>query len=135
MLGPEDVVRRAEDAVTASCGAPPLSHAHIALRAFERIGPLAARARGLIASKRERVTKWVADSGLSWSAPAEGLFGFVTLPGAGDLTPLIEKAAVERGVLVAAGAFFGVPNGFRLAWSAANDRLDEGLARLAEVLR
>jgi hypothetical protein len=35
---------------------------------------------------------------------------------------------------VAPGSFFGVPNGFRLAWSAPTSVLDEGLARLAGAL-
>jgi aspartate/methionine/tyrosine aminotransferase len=135
MLGPSDVIARAEDAITASCGMLPLMHAHAAVRAFERIGPLAARSRALLSGKRERVARWVAASGLSWSAPTEGLFGFVTVPGEGDLTPAIERAARDREVLVAAGAFFGVPNGFRLSWSIPDDRLDEGLSRLAEALR
>jgi hypothetical protein len=37
-------------------------------------------------------------------------------------------------VLVAAGAFFGAPEAFRIAWSLPADRLDEGLGRLAEAL-
>ena len=134
MLGPADVIRRAQDAITASCGSLSLPHAHFALRAFERTGLLATRARTLLSGKRERVARWVEETGLSWSHPAEGLFGFVTVPGAGDLTPVIEKAARERGVLVAAGTFFGAPSGFRIAWSAPEDRLVEGLACLAKAL-
>jgi aspartate/methionine/tyrosine aminotransferase len=135
LLGPPDVVARAEDAITASCGMLPLVHAHLALHAFSRIAPLAERARAWMAGKRERVARWVASNGLTWSAPTEGLFGLVTVPGAGDLTATIERAAREREVLVAAGSFFGVPDGFRLAWSASNEALDEGLERLIEALR
>ena len=72
--------------------------------------------------------------GLSWSAPNGGLFGFVSVPGRGDLTPMLEAAAREREVLVAPGAFFGVPGGFRIAWSGPIKTLDEGLARLGEAL-
>ena len=135
VLAPADVIARAEDAITASCGALPLSHAHTALRGFDRIVALAARARVHLAGKRERVARWVKTAGLTWSAPEDGLFGFVTVPGAGDLTARLEQAAHDRQVLVAAGAFFGVPDGFRLSWSASEDLLEEGLARLAEVLR
>jgi aspartate/methionine/tyrosine aminotransferase len=134
LLGPADVVAHAEDAITASCGMLPLSHAHLGAHAFSRIAWLAARARATLVGKRERVAAWVASQGWSWSEPAEGLFGFVRVPGAGDLTPAIEAAAREREVLVAAGAFFGVPDGFRIAWSAPVDHLDEGLSRLAETL-
>jgi aspartate/methionine/tyrosine aminotransferase len=134
LLGPDEVVARAEDAVTASCGMLPLAHAHLALRAFARIGWLAERARAGLAPKRAKVARWVTSSGYSWSTPAEGLFGLVVVPGAGDLTPTIEAAAREREVLVAAGSFFGVPDGFRISWSAPEDVLDEGLERLGHAL-
>jgi aspartate/methionine/tyrosine aminotransferase len=135
LLGPADVVARAEDATTASCGSLPLIHAHVALHALSRIAPLADRARSMLRGKRARVARWIDSEGLAWSAPTEGLFGLVTIPGAGDLTAAIERAAREREVLVAAGSFFGVPDGFRLAWSASDAVLDEGLVRLAEALR
>jgi aspartate/methionine/tyrosine aminotransferase len=137
LLGPSDVVARAEDAMTTCCGMLPLSHAHVACRAFARIGFLADRARAMLNGKRERVAAWVLSHeslGLAWSAPTEGLFALVTVAGAGDLTSTIELAARDRDVLVAAGAFFGVPNGFRVAWSAHTDVLEEGLGRLGEVL-
>ncbi|HEY8040101.1 MAG TPA: pyridoxal phosphate-dependent aminotransferase [Polyangiaceae bacterium] len=134
LLGPREVIARADDAVTAGCGMLPLSHAHLALRAFGRIGPLAVRARAALAGKRARVASWVEAQGLGWSAPEDGLFGLALVPGAGDLTAAIEAAAREHEVLVAAGAFFGVPDGFRLAWSAPNEKLEEGLARLALAL-
>jgi len=58
----------------------------------------------------------------------------VQVPGAGDLTPALETAAREREVLVAPGAFFGVPDGFRISWSAPRDILEQGLDRLGGVL-
>jgi aspartate/methionine/tyrosine aminotransferase len=134
MLGPRDVIERASDALIASTGSLPRSHARVALASFSALPALAARSRTLLAGKRERVAAWVASRRLSWSAPAEGLFGLVTVPGRGDLTPAIEKAADEREVLVAAGAFFGVPDGFRIAWSISVDLLDDGLDRLASAL-
>ena len=67
--------------------------------------------------------------------PGGGPVRLVTVPGAGDLTAAIESAAREREVLVAPGAFFGAPAGFRLAWAAPAEHLDEGLARLTEVIR
>jgi aspartate/methionine/tyrosine aminotransferase len=135
LLGPTEVVARAEDAMTATCGHLPLPYAHIGCAAFERVTRLAARTRSLVAGKRERVRAWVASQGLEWSAPAEGLFGFAVVPGASDLTPVIEAAARDHEVLVAAGSFFGIPAGFRLAWSAPTELLDEGLSRLAAALQ
>jgi aspartate/methionine/tyrosine aminotransferase len=135
LLGPADVARRAADAMTATCGILPLAYTHMALHAFRRIGWLASRARAGLDRRRARAAAWVASEGYAWSEPAEGLFGLVRLPGAGDLTPVIERAAREREVLVAAGSFFDVPDGFRLSWSAPADVLEEGLGRLGEALR
>lgn len=135
LLAPPDVITRAEHAIVATCGVLPLNHAHLGVQAFSRIAPLSTRARGLIAGKRERVSRWIASRpDLSWSEPDAGLFGFATVDSSTDLTPLIERAAEDEGVLVAAGSFFGVPNGFRLSWSIAEDKLDEALARLERVL-
>jgi hypothetical protein len=138
MLGPREVIARAEDAMTACYGALPREHGNLTAHTFGRIGVLAERAKKILAGKRLRVGAWVASmsaEGITWSDPAEGLFAFVTLPGRGDITPMIEATARDREVLVAAGSFFGVPNGFRLAWSAPDDQLDEGLARLTDLLR
>ena len=134
LLGPEDVIGRAGDALLTSTGHMPRSHLLAARGAFTDLPALAARTRRLLDGKRQRVAAWVTSKGLTWSAPAAGLFGLVTVPGAPDLTPTIEAAALERQVLVAPGAFFGVPGGFRLAWSIASDRLDEGLHRLGAAL-
>jgi hypothetical protein len=134
LTGPPVIIQRARDAVLASVGALPLAHAQVGVRAFQRIGQLAERARSILAGKRERVEGWVRGAGLRWSAPEDGLFAFVEVPGSGDLTNAVEDAARARGVLVAPGAFFGVPEGFRLAWSAPVDVLDEGLRELSAML-
>jgi aspartate/methionine/tyrosine aminotransferase len=137
LIGPTDVVARAQDTVTTTCGSLPLAHAHLACRAFARVGWLAERARMNLPGKRATVAAWVAslgEQGLTWSAPDEGLFALVTLPGRGDLTATIERAAREAEVLVAAGSFFGVPNGFRVAWSAPAPVLAEGLTKLGHFL-
>jgi aspartate/methionine/tyrosine aminotransferase len=135
MLGRPDAIRLADDAITASCGMLPLPHAHLALHAFSRLGEISTRARTLLGRKRQRVAEWARAEGLGWSAPDAGLFGFASVPRAGDLTPAIEAAASDRGVLVAAGSFFGVPSGFRLAWTAPPETLEEGLAALSALLR
>jgi hypothetical protein len=134
LLGPPPVMARAHDALTASLGLPPLCHARVGRAAFAHIQWLAERARAVVSNKRERVAAWALEHDLGWSAPREGLFGLVTLPDRGDLTSVIEKAVESHEVLVAAGAFFGVPNGFRIAWSEPADKLEEGLGRLADVL-
>jgi len=134
LLGPPSVTARAHNAITATLGLLPLSHARVGRAAFASIQGLAERARAVVSDKRERVAAWARGHGFGWSAPREGLFGLVTLPDRGDLTSVIEAAVDSHEVLVAAGAFFGVPNGFRIAWTEPADKLEEGLGRLGDVL-
>jgi aspartate/methionine/tyrosine aminotransferase len=135
ILAPGEVAERARDALLTTLGALPAAHATCALRAFASIEQLAARTRGLLGEKRARVSAWAqSQPKLSWSEPPAGLYGFATVSLPGDLTPIIERAAHERGVLVSAGVFFGVPNGFRLSWTLDEALLDEGLERLGRVL-
>jgi aspartate/methionine/tyrosine aminotransferase len=137
LLGPSDFLTRADDAMTACCGILPLAHAHMALRAFERLNFLAGRARAILQGKRARVQAWVESHErrrLEWSAPTGGLFALVTVADMGSLTPAIERMARERKALVVPGEFFDVPNAFRVAWSAPLDALDEGLALVADAL-
>ena len=135
MLGPQEVVARAENAMTACCGALPAEHGNLAAYHFERIGTCSRNAlRRILAGKRMRVGAWVesmSPEGISWSDPAEGLFAFVTLPGRGDITPMIEPAARDRQILVAAGVVFRRSRtGFAWRGRRPDDQLDEGLARV-----
>jgi aspartate/methionine/tyrosine aminotransferase len=135
LLAPPDVIDRAEDALMSNLGHAPLAWCALGIAAFDRLPELGARARSLLGEKRARVERWVASRPhLAWSAPGEGLFGFAVDSRGGDLTESIERGAREFGVLVAAGSFFGVPEGFRLSWSIDAAKLDEGLAHLERAL-
>jgi aspartate/methionine/tyrosine aminotransferase len=134
MLGPPEIVTRAEDAQTSNLGHMPFSWAALGEAAFARLPAIAERARATLGNKRERVQAWIAaHPDLAWSAPSEGLFGFAVDRRGRDLAEIIERGAVEHGVLVAPGSFFGL-RGFRLAWSIDANKLDEGLERLARVI-
>jgi aspartate/methionine/tyrosine aminotransferase len=136
MIAAAEVIARGEDALLSNLGHAPISWAALGVAAFDRLPSLAQLARARLAGKRAKVEAWVASRPhLRWSTPREGLFGFATDTRGGDLTAQIERAAVDAGVLVAPGAFFGVPNGFRLSWSIEAEKLDEGLGRLGEALR
>jgi aspartate/methionine/tyrosine aminotransferase len=132
VLGPEAVTEHAAAASIATFGHLPLSHASYGAAALGAVGRLAKRARGLLAGKRELAATWVATlPNASWSAPSDGLYGLVTLPGRGDLRSRIEEHARSAGVLVGAGSFFGAPESFRLSWATCDvARFEEGLARL-----
>ena len=137
VLGPPEIVARADSAVVATAGHLPLAHSARGAVATRHVGRLATRAKALFAGKRELAEQWARTlPNARWSAPASGLFGLVTLEGAGDLLPRIEGWAGEHGVLVGAGSFFGVENGFRLSWATQpRDRFEEGLGKLAALIR
>jgi aspartate/methionine/tyrosine aminotransferase len=138
LLAPPDVVERAQAAAIATYGHLALPHANLGAAAFAALPALSRRARALAAGKRTIAEAWVAkhaSRGVRWSAPREGIFGLVTVTGAGDLLPRIERLAEDAGVLVAAGAFFGVPDGFRLSWATCDEAsFTEALDRLAPLL-
>lgn len=137
LLGPPEIVERAQAALVATAGHLPLSHAARGELATKNIGVLARRAKAILAGKRVLATEWAATlPNATWSAPTSGLFGLVTLDGAGNLLPRIESWARDHGVLVGAGSFFGVDNGFRLSWaSLPKPRFEEALGKLAALLR
>lgn len=135
VLGPEEVAQRALAASASTFGHLPLSHASYGAAAFGAIGPLAKRAKALLAGKQAVAEAWVSSlRNAQWSSPIAGLFGLVTLPGRGDLLPRIEARLRETGVLVCAGTFFGLPESFRLSWATCDrERFAAGL-RLLEPL-
>jgi aspartate/methionine/tyrosine aminotransferase len=134
LLGAPDVARRADDAVVATAGMLPLPHAHMALHAFAHLVGLAARSRSLLAGKRSIVEAWAHARGFRFSAPREGPFGLVTVPGAGDLLTAVEGLIRDEQVLVTPGCFFDLPSSLRVAWTAPAATLEAGLDRLARVL-
>lgn len=136
VLGPPEIIERAHAAMIATIGHLPLAHAARGAVAVANVGKLATRAKSLYAGKREIAAKWAASlPRATWSAPTSGLFGLVTIENAGDLLPRIESWATDHGILVGAGHFFGIPNGFRLSWATLEKgRFEEGLAKLAKLL-
>jgi aspartate/methionine/tyrosine aminotransferase len=135
VLAPPDVAERARYAVRHSTGQNGTAPSATGVAALSRLDDLRARADTFAAGKKEIVADWIrAHPRLSWDPPAHGIFGWIRVPGAGDLRPGIERLCAEHGVLVAAGSFFGVPDAFRVAWTQKREALQEGLALIAESL-
>ncbi len=132
------VIDACREHLLTTLGHLPVGHAARGVHLFRHLEALSVRAQKDLAKKRDRVASWMAKrSDLSWSAPEHGLFGFATMTGPNaneDLRARIERGQRDRHVLVVPGVFFGVPNGFRLAWSLPDERLEEALSRLGEVL-
>ena len=82
VLGPPEIVERAEAAIIATCGHLPLSHAARGAVAVANVGKLSKRAKAILAGKRDIAAQWAATlPNAQWSAPTSGLFGLVTLRG------------------------------------------------------
>ena len=99
------------------------------------------RARALYRRRSERMQAALTASmppSVSWTRPGGGFFCWVTLPGVIDATELAAEA-MARGVAYVPGASF-FPDGqgrntLRLAFcKVRDDRIDEGVARLAELV-
>lgn len=137
LAAPRDVVERARDATLSSVGHLPLAHANQFVAALGHVPELAARARALLGAKRETVARWMAARrDVAWSAPDAGLFGFAKVLTANgrDLLPDVERAIASRGLIVAPGAFFGVPDALRVSWSIDEERLPRALEALGATL-
>jgi aspartate/methionine/tyrosine aminotransferase len=61
-------------------------------------------------------------------------YGFVIDRRGRDLAETIRAGVETEGVIVVPGAFFDTPSAFRMSWTIAPDRLDEGLVRLGRAL-
>ncbi|GAB4568056.1 MAG: pyridoxal phosphate-dependent aminotransferase [Haliangiales bacterium] len=136
LLGDEALIRRGDALIQSNLGDPPIAQMCVAAHAFASLEALSrAREAHFTPELRAEVARWVAARpGLWWREPAQGPFGLVCVPGAADLTADIERGAAQHDVLVAPGAFFGIPNGFRLGWSVKPEQLAPALERLDQLL-
>lgn len=136
LLGAPDVVAQAETVLLTTCGALPLAHANLALRAFESLPALAANGRAGLAKRRAMIAEWVAARpDLEWTAPDHGLFGFVRVKKANaNVRAAVEASMKEDDVIVVPGEFFEMPNGFRLAWALDEALIPEALVRLGRMV-
>jgi hypothetical protein len=136
VLGPQEVIAHGNDALLTSLGSAPLPWMAIGVRAFDCLPTFAAWSQSKIAGKRERIDTWFsARPYLMWTAPREGLFGFVIDTRTDEnFMDRIERGIRQYSIVVAPGAFFGVPNAFRLAWAIEEVKLDSALNHLAQLI-
>lgn len=127
-------IRAAEHGLQSTLCEPPIAQSCLASHAFQHLTGLAKIRDQQIEGLMQQVDAWIqSQPHLSWHAPLDGPFGFVTVSGASDITRAIEHGAAEHQVLVAPGSFFGISNGFRIGWPYAHDKLAEALVRLGRV--
>jgi len=104
---------------------------------LEDIRPIYRAKRDAMISALER--HMPADAGISWTKPEGGLFVWMTLPEEIDTTEMLQDA-IEHKVAYVPGASCYVDGGgqntIRLSYSLATpETIDEGIKRLAEVVR
>lgn len=136
LLGPVEVVRSASASMISACGHLPLAHAAIGAHHLARVDAHWEETARALAGRRAIVDAWLATHpGLTLSADPRGIFGLLHVPGAEDLLPYVERWLEARGLLVAAGTFFGAPDALRLSWATlGGDALARALEALAEEL-
>jgi aspartate/methionine/tyrosine aminotransferase len=114
---------------------PPLAEkfAIIALRNREMI---LARTRSVAANNLKLLDQFFGEhsDNLGWVRPRGGLTAFPWLKDKSDAREFCRSVA-ERGVLLAPGDCFAMPNHFRLGFGVAEEGFAEGLARVAELLK
>jgi aspartate/methionine/tyrosine aminotransferase len=111
----------------------PNPSAWVAMRAFDHLDVLRARARQAEAG-RERLRAFIdGRADIAWQPPDAGIVAFPRLL-ASDVGAICERLRREHDTLVVPGAFFGAPRHIRVAFGAAPDVVDEGLRRLALAL-
>jgi aspartate/methionine/tyrosine aminotransferase len=135
MLGPRAFVRRAWDlhTVVANNGVAPGEA--MALRAFERLGPIARRARDILERNLESVTAFFANEPrLEAVIPAAGPVVFPRLPR--GLTGDAFAAHLRRRyqTLVVPGSFFDAPGHARVSFGCAPADLRRGLENISRAL-
>jgi aspartate/methionine/tyrosine aminotransferase len=135
VIGSDEIAERTRGAVLTNLGHFPFSHSSIGCAVLGAMPKLAERTRRELGNKRERVAAFMRGyPEWRYSAPEAGLFGFAWNPARPNLAAEIEAWQLRTGALVVPGAFFGIPEGFRVAWSLPESELDAALEKLAELL-
>ena len=101
--------------------------------ASELIAPRLAEAR----AKRDVVAAWVASQRgrVDWVPPRGGVSAFIRLLDVPDVDAFCVRLAQEERVLLVPGSCFQHPAHARLGFGCPRPALEEGLARLAKLLR
>ncbi|MDX1645663.1 MAG: aminotransferase class I/II-fold pyridoxal phosphate-dependent enzyme [Longimicrobiales bacterium] len=103
--------------------------------AFEHLGELLARARGILEPGMALFRDFVASRPeLAWVEPPGGAVAFPRLSHSSDARAFVGHAARSFQVGVTPGHLFGAPAHFRVAVAGARDVLEEGLAALGDAL-
>jgi aspartate/methionine/tyrosine aminotransferase len=126
---------RRQDYTTIGSG---ILNQHVARRFLQpaRRADLLARSRRILTQNLQILTEWVEgqEGRVELTPPQAGGMAFLRYRSAVPSVQLSERLRRERGVFVAAGAWFGMDGYFRLGIGGAPDQLRDGLRPLGEFL-
>jgi len=144
IVGPQPVIRRLALVKQASDIQVSTINQKVMLRVAPEFVPVQAeRARPVYRARRDamlRALRAHMPPGVTWTEPEGGFFVWVTLPEGTDTAALLKRAIADARVgFVPGAAFFPDRSGsnmLRLSFSLTDPtRTEEGIARLAEVVR
>ncbi|ESP87408.1 aminotransferase class I/II-fold pyridoxal phosphate-dependent enzyme [Candidatus Halobonum tyrrellensis] len=135
LVGDEDVVEAAWNWKDYTTISPSLFGQHVARQALgDHEDAILEENRELARDHRDRVAEWVDSHGLDWHDPV-GVNAFVTVPEGFDGSREFCRTVVEEAsVVLAPGAAFGHDDYFRLGFGHETADLEEGLARVGDLL-
>ena len=140
LVGPEDLIRKLwmrHEYLTLST-AKLSNHflAPLALRPDVRKA-IFERTRGYIRRGWDNYQSWIDDNAdiLSLVPPQATAISFVRYNLKTDSTTFVNRLIQEKSVLIGPGDYFGVPNHLRISYGLPPDYLNEGLSRIASLLR
>jgi len=135
LVGSEEVVARAREALDyIECDLPAPSEA-IAAVALRRMNDWAERARGIARRGFDVVREWLAKrEDLSWVEPAGGTVCVVKLPPAIPAAELSTVLRERHSTLVAPGDFFGLRGFLRISVGQDEEILRAGLKNIGKAI-
>lgn len=114
---------------------PPTVCLRAGVRAFERLGDLLKPLAVIEHESRPIWKRWLEQTpGVRATVPEFGIIAFPRIEGVHDTLALAEFLAVEHGVDVVPGEFFGTPGHLRVGCGVPAETLRTGLERLAAGL-
>jgi aspartate/methionine/tyrosine aminotransferase len=117
-------------------GSGPFVAEHLAVRAFEHIDRLKARARTILAANFAALRSMVESSPrLEWVPPAAGTTAFPRVRGVDDTSAFVDRLVTEYDTIAVPGRFFQAPEHIRISFGGPSAMVIEALARLDRALR
>lgn len=135
LLGPAPLVRRAWDIHTLIAGNGVAAGEALALRAFDRLGPIRRRAQAILGPNLRAVERFLrTERRLQAVVPPGGNVIFPRLPRGMDGQTFAAHLQQRYSTLVVPGHFFEAPHHFRISFGCSPRDLSKGLGNISRAL-